>query len=164
MQYVNSQFRVLGNFESSRLELQLFAEEKARRSERVYTKKELGAIVKKEVDKALEAYKNNEALDISKDELTRLVDIQKKEIGELKDKLIQMELLKAASEYLKSAGVDLSDDLITFVLGKDVKETEKNVEKFLRIRESIILAADKNRSVGRTPRIIIADGGNVCTE
>jgi hypothetical protein len=131
-----------------------------KKKERTYTKKELGAIVKKEVAKALKKQKE-ELSEVEK--LESMTEEQKKshkqkqkddEVAELRRKVVRMEMSKTTSKALREAGVDPTDEVLDFVLGEDADSTASNIEKFVEIKDAIVLAAEKGRNTGRTPKVI----------
>ena len=131
-----------------------------RKKERTYTKKELGAIVKKEVAKALKKQKE-ELSEVEK--LESMTEEQKKshkqkqkddEVAELRRKVVRMEMQKTTSKALREAGVEPTDEVLDFVLGEDADSTASNIEKFVKIKDAIVLAAEKGRNTGKTPKVI----------
>lgn len=130
---------------------------------RLYTKAELGAIVAKEVEKAL---KEQRKKDKSKSEAEKLEEMtaeqreayekQQKEdrMEELLQKVARMELSKTASKLLKASDIEASDEVLDFVVGKDAEETKENIDKFVKIKDAIVLAAEKARNTGKTPKVV----------
>jgi len=134
--------------------------DKGKKKERVYTKKELGAIVAKEVAKALQ--KQKEELSEA-EKLEGMTEEQKKshkqkqkddEVAELRRKVVRMEMSKTTSKALREAGVDPTDEVLDFVLGVDAEITAQNIEKFVEIKNAIVLAVEKERNTGKTPKVI----------
>ena len=141
-----------------------------KKKERVYTKKELGAIVAKEVAKAIAKKEADDKKGKSEAEkLENMTDEQKKvheqkqkddEVAELKRKVVRMEMSKTASKALKEVGIEATDDILDFVLCDDAETTSENIEKFAAIKDAIVLAAEKERNTGKTPKVVTnADGG-----
>ena len=131
-----------------------------KKKERVYTKKELGAIVAKEVAKALAKQKEDMT---EADKLKDMTDEQRKaheqkekddEVAELRRKVIRMEMSKTASKALKEAGVEPTDEILDFVLCEDAESTSTNIEKFIAIKDAIVLSNEKERSKGKTPKVV----------
>lgn len=189
MKYMNNHYGVSGFFRKKGMNLQLFAEEEEEEPEddsedepddgeedenledgktiknkgRLYTKTELGAIVAKEVEKAL---KEQQKKDKSKSEAEKLEEMtaeqrkayeeQQKEdkMEALLQKVARMELSKTASKLLKASDIEASDEVLDFVVGKDAEETKENIDKFVKIKDAIVLAAEKARNTGKTPKVV----------
>lgn len=184
MKYMNNHYGVSKVFGKKGMNLQLFAEDEPeedseeepeddeedekdeegeKKKGRLYTKPELGAIVKKEVDKALKEQREKEK---HKSEAQKLEDMsaeerksyeeQQKEnkMAELERKVARMELSKTASKLLKESDIDASEEVLDFVVGKDAEETKENIEKFVKIRDAIGLASEKARNTGKTPKVV----------
>ena len=75
-------------------------------------------------------------------------------MAELERKVARMELSKTASKLLKASDIDVSEEVLDFVVGKDAEETKENIEKFVKIKDAIVLAAEKARNTGRTPKVV----------
>ena len=99
------------------------ADKKGKGDGRLYTKKELGAIVAREVQKALKEKKPSQS---EAEKLENMTEEQRKhksdsELEELKRKVARMELSKVASKALKAADIDVTDEILDFVVGDDAE-------------------------------------------
>lgn len=180
MKYMNNRYGISKVFGKKGINLQLFAEDEdedeeddeeieeedseeedkpEKKKERLYSKKELGAIVAREVKKAQEsaAAEKSEAekLENMTAEQKRQYEQQQKdkEIEELKRKVTRMEMSDTAAKLLKDADIIVTPDILDFVVGEDAETTSKNIEKFKAIKDAIVLAAEKARNTGKTPKI-----------
>lgn len=137
---------------------------KKKKPGRLYTKKELSVIVAREVKKALESQESEtKAERLEKMTAEEKAAYQQKlkdgEMEELKRKVARMELSKTASKLLKESEIDASDEILDFVVGKDADETKENIEKFVKIKDAIVLAAEKARNTGKTPKVVTGGDG-----
>lgn len=133
---------------------------------RLYTKKELGAIVAKEVQKALKEKKSNQS---EAEKLENLTEEQRKhksdtELEELKRKVARMELSKVASKALKAADIEVTDEILDFVVGDDAESTNEKIEKFIEVKNGIVKSTEKERSKGKTPKVATNEGKQLTRE
>ncbi len=133
---------------------------------RLYTKKELGAIVAKEVQKALKEKKSNQS---EAEKLENLTEEQRKhksdtELEELKRKVARMELSKVASKALKAADIEVTDEILDFVVGDDAESTNEKIEKFIEVKNGIVKSTEKERSKGKTPKVATNEGKQLARE
>lgn len=185
MKHMNNYYGLSRVFGKAGLKLQLFAEEdtgddseddqegdteedqeddqeedkEKKKKGRLYTKKELGVIVAREVKKALESNdKKTEAeklKDMTEEERAAYDQKQKDDkMAELERKIARMELSETASKLLKESDIEPSDEILCFIVGKDAEETKENIERFVKIKDAIVLAADKARNTGKTPKVV----------
>lgn len=129
--------------------------------QRTYTDDELDDIIAKKIAK--ERAKHEKELEEAKKEAEKLAKMnadQKKEyeIEQLKaenEKLkatqIKSELSREAAKLLGSEGIDATQDMLDFVVGKDAESTQANIEKFTKIIKGQIEAAEVKRNTGNTP-------------
>lgn len=128
---------------------------------RTYTDDELDDIIAKKIAK--ERAKHEKELEEAKKEAEKLAKMnadQKKEyeIEQLKaenEKLkatqVRSELSREAAKLLGSEGIEATQDMLDFVVGKDAETTQGNIEKFVSIVKSQIEAAEIKRNTGSTP-------------
>ena len=130
------------------------------KKERLYTKKEMASIVKKEVAKAIKEKDDRqseaEKLKNMTKEQREAHDQKKKgeKVEELERKLARMELMDTASDLLKESEIPVSKDVLHFVVGNDAEETAENIQKFVAIKDAIVLAVSKERNTGKTPKVV----------
>lgn len=191
MKYINNHY---GTEELAKINLQLFAEdpeieeeeepeeepeehegeENPKKKPRMYTKKEMGAIVAAEVKKAVEEYQKS--LDDEKSEAEKLKNMTAEQKREYDDKkkderiralelrLAKEDMRKTASASLKESGLDATEDILDFVVGEDADITAANIKKFIAIKDAIVLSADKARNTGTTPKVTTTGEGKKLTK
>lgn len=193
MKHMNNQYGVSKFFGKKGCNLQVFAEDEdpegdedpedesededeespeesktGKKKGRLYTKAELGAIVAKEVEKALKEQRQKdksisdaEKLEEMTEEQRKAYERQQKEdkMEELLQKVARMELSKTASKLLKASDIEASDEVLDFVVGKDAEETKENIDKFVKIKDALVLAAEKARNTGKTPKVVTGGDG-----
>ena len=128
---------------------------------RTYTDNELDDIIAKKIAK--ERAKHEKELEEAKKEAEKLAKMnadQKKEyeIEQLKaenEKLkatqVRAELSREAAKLLDGEGIEATQDMLDFVVGKDAETTQSNIEKFTKIIKGQIEAAEIKRNTGSTP-------------
>ena len=194
MKHMNNHYGLQEILRESKLNLQLFADDededdgdgenqddsdeedeseeddsKGKKGKRTYTKKELGAIVAREVEKALgEERQKRENQKTEAQKLEDMTDEEKaayrqrqkdSEMDELKRKVARMELSKTAAKLLRESELEPSDEILDFVVGKDAEETDENIKRFVKIKDAIVLAAEKARNTGKTPKVVTGGDG-----
>lgn len=142
------------------------ADKKGKGDGRLYTKKELGAIVAREVQKVLKEKKPSQS---EAEKLENMTEEQRKhksdsELEELKRKVARMELSKVASKALKAADIDVTDEILDFVVGDDAESTNEKIEKFIEVKNGIVKSTEKERSKGKTPKVATNEGKQLTRE
>ena len=64
---------------------------------------------------------------------------------------MRSELSREAAKLLNNEGIEATQDMLDFVVGKDAESTQANIEKFTKIINSQIEAAEIKRNTGSTP-------------
>lgn len=81
------------------------------------------------------------------------LDKLKEENEKLQAAQLRVELSKTASGLLRDEKIDVTDDVLDFVLGADEKSTKANIEKLTGVIQEQLKAAEARRATGTTPTV-----------
>lgn len=132
-----------------------------KKKERTYTKKELGAIVAKEVAKAKKKSEAERLEDLTEEEKSQKNTAR---MDELEKELSRMKLSKVAGKLLRENDVDPTDETLELVLTDDAETTKENIEKLVAFRTSVVEKTEEKRAKGKTPKVATSSGKQLSKE
>lgn len=125
--------------------------------------KEQATAIKAAQDEAAKLAKMNEAqkqqYELEKQQKAN-EDLQA-EIEKLKQERVHIELSKTAASLLQENGIDATDGILNFVVGKDAESTKTNIDAFVKIVEAQVKKAEVARATGSTPKVITHTGNTM---
>ena len=79
---------------------------------------------------------------------------QDDEVTELKRKVARMEMASVASKLLREAEIDVTDEILEFVVADDAETTAENIKKFVGIKGSLVKDVEKSKYKGKHPKVL----------
>lgn len=73
-------------------------------------------------------------------------------VAELEAEAERVKLAKHAAASLKEKDIEATDDLLSFLVGKDEEDTDEKVSAFIALFEGMIEKKEKEKAKGTTPK------------
>lgn len=122
--------------------------------ERAKLKTETDKAIKNAQEEAAKLAKMNEEQKRQYEEEKKdaLIKAQKAEIDQLKKEALKAELGKQVTVELREAGIEVSPEVLEFVVGDDAEATKTLKDKFVAIIQADRKAQEVKRNTGTTPK------------
>ena len=132
--------------------------ETAPKAEKKYSDEDLDAIIAKKFAKwkADEEKKVKEAEKLAgmsaAEKAAHKMEEALKRAEEAEAKLTHMNMTKEARNILSEKNIDLSDELLEYLVGEDAETTKDNIDDFAKVFNESVEKEVKRRLAGKTPR------------